>query len=104
MPVPSPSSSTDFVHVERMPRIIKRFSPAYPEAARRAGIEGVVEVKALIGTDGRVKETRLASSDPVFDRSAEHAVRQYTFEPAWGGGKPVAVWVMVPIRYTLAEE
>ena len=99
---PMPASS-DRVHVDAMPKIIKRFSPTYPDAARRAGIEGRVEVKALVGTDGRVKETRIASSDPVFDRSAEHAVRQYTFEPARSGGKPVAVWVVVPIRYTLGE-
>ena len=39
--------------------------------------------------------------DPVFDPVAVAAVRQYVFEPAKSGGKPVAVWVAIPIRFKL---
>src|SRR5207249_4132617 len=44
----------DYVYVEELPEAITRVPPAYPEAARKAGVQGVVMVQALIGRDGSV--------------------------------------------------
>ena len=91
----------EFVYVEEMPEAIRRVRPEYPEPARKAEVEGVVKVRALLGQDGRVKDTRISKSIPPLDRAASNAVRQWTFKPARAHGKPVAVWVEVPVTFTL---
>jgi protein TonB len=72
---------------------------AYPDIARQAGVEGTVVVQALVGTDGRVRDTRVVRSIPMLNGAAIEAVRQWRFKPAATGGKPVAAWVSVPIPF-----
>jgi len=37
----------------------------------------------------------------LLDSAAEEAVRKWLFKPALTGGEPVAVWVGVPVKFTL---
>jgi TonB family protein len=37
----------------------------------------------------------------MLDAAAVAAVRQWVFKPALSNNKPVAVWVAVPVRFTL---
>ena len=71
------------------------------EIAREAGVDGVVMVQALVGKDGKVKDTRVVKSIPMLDASAIAAVKQWVFKPALSNNKPVAVWVAVPMKFTL---
>ena len=91
----------EYVYVEELPEAITKVMPEYPDLARQSSMEGTVVVQALVGKDGRVKDTRIAKSNPVFDQAAEKAVKQYVFKPALSNNKPVAVWVAVPIRFVL---
>jgi TonB family protein len=38
---------------------------------------------------------------PMLDASAVTAVKQWIFKPALSNNKPVAVWVAVPVRFSL---
>jgi len=58
-------------------------------------------VQALVGKDGKVKDTRVVKSIPMLDSSAEAAVKQWVFKPALSNNKPVAVWVAVPVKFSL---
>jgi protein TonB len=91
----------EYVYVEEFPEAITKVTPEYPDLARQSSMEGTVVVQALVGKDGRVKDTKIAKSNPVFDQAAEKAVKQYVFKPALSNNKPVAVWVAVPIRFVL---
>jgi TonB family protein len=91
----------DYIYVEELPEAITKVPPVYPELARRADVEGVVLVQALVGRDGRVKDTRVVKPIPALNEAAVAAVRQWVFKPALAGGKPVAVWVAIPVRFTL---
>lgn len=91
----------DFVYVEELPEAITRVPPEYPEIARQSGMEGTVMVKALVGKDGKVKDVVVVKSIPVLDDAAVKAVKQWVFKPALSNNKPVAVWVAVPVRFTL---
>jgi TonB family protein len=91
----------EFVHVSEPPEPLTKVAPTYPPEARQAGIEGTVVVQALIGRDGLVKGTRVVKSVPALDGAALTAVERWTFKPARSEGQPVAVWVAVPIRFTL---
>ena len=64
-------------------------------------MDGVVMVQALVGKDGHVKDTRVVKSIPMLDASAVAAVKQWVFKPALSNNKPVAVWVAVPVKFSL---
>ena len=79
--------------------------PAYPAAAAEAGEGGVVMLKLLVGTDGRVRELAFVpekSSLPAESelvRSTLETAASWTLEPVLKDGKPVEDWVMVPVRF-----
>ncbi len=84
-----------------LPQVIRKVPAAYPPAARRDRIEGTVVVQALVGKEGRVRETKITHSVPALDAAAVRSVRRFVFKPAVSNGKPVAVWVAVPVRFSL---
>jgi len=89
------------VYIDKLPEAISKVRPDFPEAARRSGVEGVVIIKALIGVDGLVKDAMIVQSVPLLDEAAMASVRQWTFKPALRGGVPVAVWVAVPVKFSV---
>jgi TonB family protein len=91
----------EYVYVEELPEAITKVAPQYPEAARQASVEGTVMVQALVGKDGRVKDTRIAKSIPMLDAAAVAAVQQWIFKPAKSKSRPVAVWIVTPVKFTL---
>jgi len=59
-------------------------APEYPRSALREGQEGTVQVRMLVGTDGRVMtaEAWQSSAWPMLDEAAVHCVRQrWRFRP-----------------------
>ena len=91
----------DYVYVEELPEAIKTIKPEYPDIARQAGVDGTVLVQALVGKDGTVKDTKVVKSIAMLDAAATAAVKQWVFKPALSNNKPVAVWVAVPVKFTL---
>jgi protein TonB len=91
----------EFVYVEELPEAITKVQPEYPDIARQSNMEGTVVVQALVGKDGHVKDTRVVKPVPVFDEAAVAAVKQWVFKPALSNNKPVAVWVAVPVKFSL---
>ena len=91
----------EFVYVEELPEVLDKTSPRYPKAAREAGIEGTVIVQALVGRDGLVKDVRVTKPIPGLSESAIDAVRKWRFKPAKSKGASIAVWVAVPVKFTL---
>ncbi len=91
----------DYVYVEELPEAITRVPPQYPDLAREAGVDGTVMVQALVGKEGKVKDVRVVKSIPMLDEAAKAAVRQWVFKPALSNNKPVAVWVGVPVKFSL---
>jgi protein TonB len=88
--------------VEELPEPITKVAPEYPEKARKANVEGIVEARALVGKDGLVKDVKILSSpSPLLDAAAVTAVRKWVFRPAMAFGKPVAVWVSIPVTFRL---
>jgi TonB family protein len=97
---PAPGSRPkfgDYVYVEELPEVITKVAPVYPDEAGR--IQGVVLVQALVIEDGTVAECKVVKSIPMLDEAAVACVRQWRFKPALTDGKPVAVWVAVPVRF-----
>lgn len=75
--------------------------PVYPDLASKAQVDGTVIVHALVDVDGSVVKATIVRSIPLLDGAAIEAIRHWRFRPAMSGGHPVAVWVAVPVRFTL---
>ena len=89
------------------PILVLKVTPKYTAAARRAGIQGEVELDAVVRTDGAIGEVRVARSlDKAFglDDQAIEAARQWTFQPArLANGKPVPIIVKLVLQFKLPE-
>jgi TonB family protein len=85
------------------PKLIKQIPPVYPEAARKAGIEGIVILEATTDTHGRVASVKVLRSIPALDQAAMEAVKQWVYEPMIIGGKPMPVVFTVTVRFSLKE-
>lgn len=78
-----------------------RPEPLYPDWCREQRIEGRVILHALVGRDGRVKRVSVVRGVKGLSEPAKAAIARWLFKPATFGGKPVAVWVEVPVEFRL---
>lgn len=99
-PESSPSPD-DFVAVDEEPVRLRIDDPVYPEVARSAGIEGTVLVRVLVGKDGTVKDVIVVEPIPLLEEAAKRCARTAVFRPAISQGRPVEVWVMMPVKFKL---
>ena len=84
------------------PVLLERIEPDYPEAARKAGIQGVVILQAVIATSGWIEELRLTKSVfPALDEAALRAVRRWRYRPATLNGRAVRVLLSVTAEFRL---
>lgn len=88
------------------PRYAGDFQPTYPAAERRAGNEGVVTIKVLIGVDGRVKQTErvAAASDEFWRVTEQRALSKWRFRPATRDGVPIESWRTMTVRFRMEDE
>lgn len=98
-------SPDDFVAVEVEPYIdlaeLQR-KVVYSEMARRAGVEGKVIVRVLVGKEGKpLKSIVEYSQNELLNESAVKAVMSSIFTPARQNGYAVALWVSIPINFRL---
>ena len=77
-------------------------SPSYPELARRAHVEGVVMLEAIIGADGFVREVRiLRSASFLLEAPALEAVSRWRYRAATVEGRGVPVYLTVVVTFSL---
>ena len=86
---------------EQQKRLLASVAPAYPDAARAAGIEGDVTLRVTIGADGNVKDIDPLSGHSALVRAAMQAVAQWRYAPALLDGWPVSVVTNVTIAFRL---
>ena len=72
-----------------------------PDAARAAGVQGTVTVRVLVCACGEISEVQVAQSIAMLDQAAIDAVSQWFFKPAQNGGEAIAVWVHIPVTFSL---
>jgi TonB family protein len=111
---PSPAAADPAL--TRAPAVIAPAEPAYPEAAREAGLAATVTLELLVAVDGQVAEVAVievaiargseldpAAADPGFAAAAAAAARLMRFSPAEIDGQPAAVKIRYTYRFTLPE-
>lgn len=102
---PPPSEPEGPIHVGgdvAAPNKISAPQPQYTEIARKARIQGVVIVQAIINKQGNVTDVKVLKGLPMgLDQAAVEAIRKWKFEPATLNGKPVDVYYNLTVNFTL---
>ncbi|MBX3505510.1 MAG: TonB family protein [Parvibaculum sp.] len=77
--------------------------PAYPRRARDLGQEGTAMIRVRLDLAGNPAEISLLESSgyALLDHAAMKAARDWQFEPERRGGRPVAAFVHIPVRFAL---
>ncbi|MCB9914100.1 MAG: energy transducer TonB [Planctomycetes bacterium] len=85
--------------LDQRPRVVYQPSPVLTEKVRKRA-PGTVHVLFIVDERGRVVNPKVQqSTDPVFDRPALDAVKQWKFEPGKRQGKAVRFRMRVPISF-----
>jgi TonB family protein len=84
------------------PRLLREVKANYSDEARRANIEGEVELEIVVRSNGTVGDVKILRGlgGGLNDRAVQ-AVRQWRFSPARMKGTPVDVIVQVGVEFKL---
>lgn len=98
-----PTPLPPLLGAQRDPRYARDYQPEYPSQELRAQRDGLVSVRVLIGTDGRVKavEQVSATSPAFFEATRNQALNKWRFKPATRGGIPQESWKTLSVRFEL---
>jgi protein TonB len=91
--------------IRTQPGYISGPRPTYPQDARKAGQEGVVVIRVLVGTDGSATDTSVFASSGYrsLDEAAARAVKRWRFSPARSGSLAVESYYDVRVTFRLAD-
>ena len=87
-----------------MPVLVKEVKPEYTPEARKARIQGMVNLDVVILKDGSVGDVAVTKSldkEYGLDDQAVKAMKQWQFKPGTKDGKPADVRISVEMTFTL---
>ena len=76
-------------------------APAYPDIARRAGVQGIVLLQVHATKDGRIEVDKILKGSPTLADAAICAVKQWRVRPFSASGRPVEVISTVKFNFQL---
>jgi TonB family protein len=121
VPVPAPAPANpergQFVEQFFMPRdsaqpegavqpanLLVVVKPVYSPDLRQQGIQGTVEIEAVISKDGFLGGLHAVNSvDPRLTEAALNAVRQWRYRPTMLNGQPVEVTTTIDVNFSLGD-
>lgn len=84
---------------------MKKVNPAYPEEAKKQGIQGLEILKAQIDSSGNIANLRpLSSSHPVLTQSALGAINQWKYTPGTVSNIPTSVPLTVIVNFMMDKQ
>ncbi len=82
-------------------RLVHRVQPEYPMSARILHLAGTVELEAIIGTDGSIRQLEVLSGNPILARAAREAVQQWRYQPTRLNGQAVEVETHITVTFVM---
>ena len=97
---PAPATPRTVTGVE----YIRAPQPVYPAISRRLGETGVVLLRILISTQGQPEQVivQKSSGSANLDEAGREAAKHALFKPYMEDGKPVSVFVLVPLNFQMS--
>jgi protein TonB len=84
--------------------LIYKVQPQYPVIARTMHLAGTVYLRAIIATDGTVRQLEVISGNPILANPALQAVRQWRYQPTRLNGEPVEVETLITVNFILNQQ
>jgi len=82
-------------------RITHQVAPDYPEAARRAGVQGTVLLDAVVSVEGAVTQLNVINGPEARSPAAIDAVRWWRYEPYIVNGERATVETTISLNFRL---
>ncbi|MGB0034791.1 MAG: TonB family protein [Candidatus Acidiferrales bacterium] len=106
IPAPPPEKKPALEPVKRSEGVmaaslIRRVQPLYPAVAKAMRLSGVVQLRAIIGTDGSVRRLEALSGNPILVQPAVAAVREWRYLPTLLSGEAVEVETLITVHFIL---
>jgi protein TonB len=100
---PAAETAITRLHVSRLDaaRLLHRVEPIYPPIAVQMRTAGTVELRGVIGVDGRIRELKVLRGHPLLIKAAVDAVSQWIYEPTRLNGKTVEVDAPILVTFHL---
>lgn len=84
------------------PVLLSQVQPEYSDDARKARVQGTVELLIVVDANGNVRFDNVQKSLGYgLDQRAIDAVKKWKFVPGKKDGQPVATWVSVLVNFSL---
>ncbi len=90
--------------VTALAQLIRRVEPVYPKLALYRRMEGTVQLQAIIGRGGAVRELQVLSGDAILAFAAQEAVKQWRFRPTMLNGQPVEVDTFFTVIFKIKQQ
>jgi protein TonB len=84
--------------------LIYEVQPQYPAIARTIHLAGTVYLRAIIATDGTVRQLVVIGGNPILANPALQAVRQWRYQPTRLNGEPVEVETFITVNFVLDQQ
>jgi protein TonB len=81
--------------------LLHRVEPEYPLIAKRARVEGIVRLKAIISREGVIENLQVIDGHPLLVPSAMEAARQWRYRPYLLNGNAVEVETFISVHFLL---
>lgn len=85
----------------KQPKLLSFRQPIYPLAAKTAHLEGDVVIETQLDKTGKVVSAKVVSGPAMLREPAVDALRHWKYEPSVLDGQPVAVQMLVTIKFRL---
>jgi protein TonB len=100
-PPPPPAQPVRVGGEIEQPKLVRRVNPEYPHIAIGAKVEGVVILEATVSDKGNVTDVRVLRSQPLLDKAAVDAVRQWRYQPLQLNGRATPFILTVTVSFNL---
>jgi protein TonB len=82
--------------------LVYRVQPQYPQIARMAGIQGSVQLRAIVSKTGTIENLTVLNGHPTLIAAAVEAVKHWRYRPYMLNGEPIEVETEITVNFTLA--
>lgn len=83
---------------------VRTIAPEAPNGFAKGGVPGLVTVGFTVDLKGSVQDAAVVkTTHEILNEPALSALRKWRFKPAQKDGQPVAMHVVLPIKFDIAE-
>ncbi|MGC2560437.1 MAG: energy transducer TonB [Terriglobales bacterium] len=103
-PPPPPPAPTRPLRVSHWAEgnIAYQVQPRYPRVAQAAGIQGTVQLRAIVSRTGTIENLTVVSGHSMLVAAAVEAVKQWRYRPYMLNGEPIEVETEITVNFMLA--